>query len=210
MSSIGRNDPDRLGAEQVPPFWMPEGSLAARQVVPLVIQTSKENWPWAYWLVVRQLHDGGRASQIVEDVAVYVTRRLASDPEVGRNLGGYYRTAFIRTVQTIAIRDSRIVYEGTTRDLEANHQLSAPDWTKVLEDRMTLKSLLPFMAHPVRQIMHYRQLDYSWKETARQLSLTEKQAKSRFYYGAQQAHQELCAVQQQRANVERNRRNGLE
>lgn len=210
MSSISRNEPDRLGTDTVPPFWIPEGTLADRQVDPLVIQVSKDNWPWAYWLVERQLRDGGRAGQIVEDIAVYVTRRLLCDSQVGLNLGGYYRTALIRRVQTIAVRESRIVYEGTTRDLELNHQLSAPDWTKVLEDRMTLKSLLPFMSHPVRQIMHYRQLDYSWRDLARRLALSEKQAKSRFYYGAQQAHEALCEAQQQRANVERNRRNGLE
>jgi hypothetical protein len=211
MSSIDQSDHDRLDSESVPPFWIHEGAHGdARYVDPLVVAASRENWSWAFWLIRRQLNDGGRLGQIVERVAIDVTKRLMSDPQVGRNLGGYYRTAFIRTVQTIAIRENRISYEGATRDLESTHQLSAPNWTKVLEDRMILKSLLPFMSHPVRQIMHYRQLDYSWKQIAHRLSLTEKQAKSRFYYGAQQAHQALCAAQQQRANPERNRRNGLE
>lgn len=210
MSGTGRNSPDRLDPEPVPPFWIPESALTARRVDPLVIQTSQNNWPWAYWLVSRELHDGERAAQIVEDVAVHVTRRLLSDPEVARNLRAYYRTAVLRTVQAIAVRESRIVYKGSAGDLETNHPLIAADWLKALEDRLTLTSLLPFMSHAARQIMHYRQLDYSWKELARRLGLTEKQAKSRFYYGIKQAHQELCAAQQLRAGAERSRRNGLE
>jgi hypothetical protein len=55
------------------------------------------------------------------------------------------------------------------------------------------------MTPEVKQILYYRQLDYSWKHIANRLSLTEKQAKSRFYYGAHQAHNELLAAQATRA-----------
>jgi hypothetical protein len=108
----------------------------------------------------------------------------------------------IRRVKTLAARDGRITYEGGAQDLEANHRPSAPDWTKVLEDRLALQSLLPFMSHPVRRILHYRQLDYSWKQIGKRLALTEKQAKLRFYYGVRQAHEELLAIQARRARGE--------
>jgi hypothetical protein len=108
----------------------------------------------------------------------------------------------IRRVKTLAARDGRITYEGGAQDLEANHRPSAPDWTKVLEDRLALQSLLPFTSHPVRRILHYRQLDYSWKQIGQRLALTEKQAKLRFYYGVRQAHEELLAIQARRARGE--------
>jgi len=64
------------------------------------------------------------------------------------------------------------------------------------------------MSHPVRRILHYRLLDYSWKYIAQQLNLTEKQAKSRFYYGVRQAFDELLATQARRARAERNPTHG--
>lgn len=211
MSSIGHSDRDRSGSESVPPFWIHEGAPGEeRYVDPLVVAASRDNWSWAFWLIKRQLNDGGRLAQIVEEVAVYVTKRLLIDAQVGLNLHGYFRTAIIRTVQTIAVRERRILYEGSARDLETNHQLSAPDWTKVFDDRLALQALAPFMTHPVRQIMHYRQLDYSWKDLAQRLSMSEKQAKSRFYYGVRQAHDELLAAQLRRAGAERDRCNGSE
>jgi len=64
---------------------------------------------------------------------------------------------------------------------------------------LALQSLLPFMSHPVRRILHYRQLDYPWNLFFQEPALTEKQAKLRFYYGVRQAHEELLLIQARRA-----------
>jgi hypothetical protein len=116
----------------------------------------------------------------------------------------------IRRVRTLAIREGRISYEGGAQDLEASHQPSAPDWTKVFEDQMALISLAPYMSHPVRHMLHCRLLKYSWKKIARSLGITEKQAKSRFYYGARRAHEELLSVQASRSRAARSSRDGDE
>jgi len=210
MPRAGHNDRGRVGPEAVPPFWLPTDEHGARPIDSCVLAVSKENWSWAFRLISKQLHDGTRTREIVEDVAVEVSDRLGANREVSRNLNGYFRTAMIRTVKTLAARESRITYEGGIQDLEANHQLSAPDWTRVFEDHMALEALVPYMSHAVRQIMHYRQLDYSWKRLAQRLSLTEKQAKSRFYYGARQAYDELLAVQARRTLAEGNATHGRE
>jgi AraC-like DNA-binding protein len=75
---------------------------------------------------------------------------------------------------------------------------------------MALQAIAPFMSHSVRRILHNRQLGYSWKETARRLGLSEKQAKSRFYYGARRAYEELLRAQAKRARAERDRNDGRE
>lgn len=202
MPRVGHNDPRRSEAEPVPPFWLCNGHGGPGQIDERVLAVAKDNWSWAFWLVRKQLRDCERAPQIVEEVATEVSNRLTAEPEVGRNLNGYFRTAVIRRVKTLAARDSRIAYEGGAQDLEVNHQLTAPDWTKVFEDRMALQSLLPYMSQPVRLILHYRLLDYPWKYISERLALTEKQAKSRFYYGVHQAYDELLAVQERRVRGE--------
>jgi len=196
MARAGHNDRSSSGPEAVPPFWLCAGE---HEIDQRVFAIARASWSWAFWLIKKQLNDGPRTPDIVEDVAADVSSRLRADAEVGRNLNGYFRTAIIRRVKTLAARDGRITYEGGAQDLEANHRLSAPDWAKVLEDRLALQSLLPFMSHPVRRILHYRQLDYAWKQIGQRLALTEKQAKLRFYYGVRQAHEELLLIQARRA-----------
>lgn len=195
MARAGHNDRSSSGPETVPPFWLCADKHAIDQ---RVFAVARDNWSWAFWLIKKQLHDGPRTPDIVEDVAADVSSRLRAEPEVGRNLSGYFRTAMIQRVKTLATRDGRITYEGDAQDLESNYRPTAPDWTKVLEDRLTLQSLVPFMSHPVRRILHYRQLDYSWKQICQRLALTEKQAKLRFYYGVRQAHEEMLAIQARR------------
>src|ERR1700688_3092868 len=146
MARAGHNDRSSSGPEAVPPFWLCAGE---HEIYQRVLAIARDSWSWAFWLIKKQLNDGPRSPDIVEDVA---------------------------------------------QDVKANHQLSVPDWTKDLEDRLALKSLLPFMSHPVRRILHYRQLDYPWKQIGQRLALTEKQAKLRFYYGVRQAHEELLLI----------------
>jgi hypothetical protein len=199
MARAGQNDRCSSGPDAVPPFWLSVGEHGIDQ---RVLATARDCWSWAFWLIKKQLNDGPRTPEIVEGVAADVSNRLRADAEVGRNLNSYFRTAMILRVKTLAARDGRLGYEGSAQDLEANHHLCAADWAKVLDDRLALQSLLPFMSHPVRRILHYRQLDYSWKQIGQRLELTEKQAKLRFYYGVRNAHQELLAMQIRRARGE--------
>ena len=203
MARAGHNDRCSSGPETVPPFWL---CADEQRIDQRVFAVARDSWSWAFWLIKKQLNDGPRTPDIVENVAADVSSRLRADTEVGRNLKGYFRTAMIRRVKTLATRDGRITYEGGAQDLDTNHRLSAPDWAKVLDDRLALQSLLPFMSHPVRRILHYRQLDYSWKQIGQRLALTEKQAKLRFYYGVRQAHEELLAIQARRARGEESER----
>ncbi len=196
-SSPGRFDPNA-----VPPFWLREDQEGADPIDLRVVNVAKENWPWAFWLTKQELHDGAYALEIVEFIAVEVSKRLKADPEVDRNLTAYYKTAFARRVRAVAVRNARIRYEGSPQDLETNHQPIAADWIKLFEDRMALAALLPHASDLVRRILHYRLLDFSWKTIARELAVSEKQAKSSFYYGVHQARERLAAAQEKRAHGE--------
>ena len=202
MAGAGHNDRGSSGPEAVPPFWLRTEENGVRIIDERVLAVAETNWDWAFWLVKKQLNEGSCTPEIVENVAVDITDRLKADPEVGRNLNGYFRTAMMRRVQTLAIRSSRTAYEGGTHDLETNHQPHAPDWTRLCEDRITIQSLLPYMSHPVRRILNYRLLDYSWKHIAGELGITEQKAKKRFYYGVRQAYDELLADQARRSRDE--------
>jgi DNA-directed RNA polymerase specialized sigma24 family protein len=203
MAGAGHNDRGSSGPQTVPPFWIRAEEGGVRIVDERVVVIAEKNWHWAFRQVKRRLNETDCTPEIVEHVAIEVTNRLRADPDgVGRNLLGYFRTAVIRRIQTLAVRGRRVAYEGGAHDLETNHQPTAPDWTKVCEDRVTLELLLPYVSHPVRRMMNYRVMDYSWKHIARAFGITERQAQKRFHYGISRAYDALRADQARRPRGE--------
>jgi hypothetical protein len=130
MARAGHNDRSSSGPEAVPPFWLCAGE---HEIDQRVFAIARASWSWAFWLIKKQLNDGPRTPDIVEDVAADVSSRLRADAEVGRNLNGYFRTAMILRVRTLAVREGRITYEGSAHDLDTNHRPNAPDWAKMFE-----------------------------------------------------------------------------
>ena len=193
--------PDDLGSfdlGEVPPFWLPPADSEGRVINHLVRDRAGELWAWAFRHVQKELHDGARAAEIVQEVAVDVSECLKTDPEVGRNLKGYFAVSFINRVRRYVVLESRIEYEGLIHALEENHHPRAPDWIRGFETALSLKLLEAYLSHSVRRMLHYRLLDYSWKEIGVVFKMTDRQARSRFYYGARKAYEDLLAAQERR------------
>jgi hypothetical protein len=116
--------PKRRGLSElgeVAPFWLPPADPDGRVVNDLVRDVAEALWPWAFRHVQKELHDGARALEIVQEVAVDVSEQLNKNDEVARNLKGYFTTSFVHCVRNHVLRESRIEYEGLIRELEENH-----------------------------------------------------------------------------------------
>ena len=98
----------------------------------------------------------------------------------------------------LSIKDSKLAYEGLLRDLAANHELIAPDWTAAVEARLVVNLLISCLPHELRHMLHYRMLGFSWKEAGGFLGISPKQAKTRFYRGVQKAYETLLDNQAKR------------
>jgi DNA-directed RNA polymerase specialized sigma24 family protein len=134
----------------------------------------------------------------LEEVALEVSGRLQAEPVVARNLTGYLITAFHHRVLSQLLENNRLVYEGLLRELEENHQLTAPDWTQRVEAKLWLKFFVSFLTHPVRHMLNYRMLGFSWDEIGSRMGLSANQAKKRFHYGAQKGHEKLIRISTKR------------
>jgi hypothetical protein len=188
------------GPDRVPPFWIRPADHYGQPVDPRVLDASHRLWPWAYRHVKKELRDGARAAELLEEVAIEVSARLQVEPEVARNLKGYLITAFHHRVRSQLLKDSRLAYEGLLRELEENHQLRAPDWAAALETELGLKFLVSYLPHGVKHMLHYRMLGFSWKAIGGFVGTSAKQAKSRFYYGVQKAYETLLENQAKRGD----------
>ena len=178
--------PEDFGTPQVendvPPFWIGASPKGGTLIDARVRDVAEKTWPWCYRHVQRCLHDGANAAQMLEEIAVKVSERLQQDAEVGRNLRGYFVTAFARSVQAHARRDERIRFEGLSRDLEAALRPAAPDWVEPVEASLVIDSIKSQMDSDAQRIMNFRMLGYSWNDVGRQMGVTNREARSRFYY----------------------------
>ena len=202
---MGTSDPNRPGSfdlGEVAPFWLPPEDSDGRVIFDAVHKAAKELWPWAFRHVQRELHDGARALEIVQEVAVDVSEQLKNNEEVGRNLKGYFTTSLIHCVRNHVLHESRIEYEGLIHELEENHHPRAPDWIRGFESRLSLKLLAAYMSHPMRRMLSCRLSDFSWKEIGAIFHIPTQQAKARFYYGTRKAYEDLLATQAERRRAE--------
>lgn len=197
MGDAHRGNTER-GSERIPEFWIRPQDECGHPLDERVFHASKHLWPWAYRHVEIELHDGARAAELLEEVAMEVSARLRAEPEVERNLNGYLITSFHHRVRSQLLIDSRLAYEGLLYELEENHQPIAPDWVAALQTKLALNFLVSYLPHQTKHMLNYRMLGFSWKEIARAVGITVGQAKSRFYYGAQKAYETLLENQAKR------------
>lgn len=181
----------RVSAGQLPPFWIQARDSRGRPIDSRVVEVSERLWPWAYRYVERELYDAASAAQVVERVALQVSSRLHDEPSVGRNLDGYFITAFCNRVRRQSLKENRVTYEGLLRELEQNYHLTAPDWEAAIQRGLCLQMIIDQLPHLARHTLHLRILGYSWNETGRALGLSAKQARSRFYYEIEKVHAKL-------------------
>ena len=197
MEEAQRGNRERV-FEPIPEFWIRPQDKRGRPLDVRVLDASRHLWPWAYRHVEIELHDGARAAELLEEVAVEVSARLRAEPEVERNLNGYLITAFHHRVRSQLLRDSRLAYEGLLYELEENHKPIAPDWVAALQTKLALNFLVSYLPHQTKHMLNYRTLGFSWKEIARFAGITVEQAKSRFYYGVHKAYETLLENQAKR------------
>src|SRR5579872_4100620 len=108
----------------VPPFWIRPEDHLGQAVDSRVLVSSRRLWPWAYRHVERELSDGARAAELLEQVALDVSSRLRLEPNISRNLNGYLITAFHHRVRRERLKGCRLAYEGLLPDLDAKYRLS--------------------------------------------------------------------------------------
>lgn len=198
MSRDNENWMFRPDSSRIPPFWIRPRDDHDEPVDPRVHEMAKRMWPWAFRHVERELHDGPSAAETLEEVVIAVSARLRVEPQVGRNLNGYFITAFHHNVRSRRLREHRLALEGLARELETNHRLRSPDSVAALEWRLTLELFLPFLPHEIAHTLHLRMLGFSWKEVSGFHRISVKQAKSRYYYGLQKAYEDLIKTHHRR------------
>src|ERR1700682_4272709 len=88
MGEAQRRKRDR-GSDRIPEFWIRPQDRRGSPLDARLLEASRKLWPWAYRHVEIELHDGARAAELLEQVAMDVSARLRTEPEAEPHLTGH-------------------------------------------------------------------------------------------------------------------------
>ena len=177
--------------QHLPPFWIFGLDSRGRPIDPRVRDVAQRHWRFALRLVAAELHDIASAAEIVEKVASEVSSRLHDQSAIDTNLQGYFRTALCRRVRHRHMTENRVDYEGMASAVEVNHNLTGPDFERMIEEKLCVQVIADLLSHEARHMLNFLMLDFSWKEIGQRLGMSAKQARSKFYYELEKVRTKL-------------------
>ncbi len=183
--------PRGIAEHECPPFWIAGSENGEARVDDRVAAAAEELWPWCHRLATARLHDGPRAAQILEEVAVKVSARYRKDERVADNLKAYLVRSFIHRLNAVIKHDTRIQCRGLARDLETVLAPESPAWLRDVEVRLVFEAIAHALDPTGRRMLNFRRAGYNWDAVASHFHLTPKQARTAFSYRLHAAAEQL-------------------
>ena len=87
--------------------------------------------------------------------------------------------------------ENRVDYEGMASAVEVNHNLTGPDFERMIEEKLCVQVISDLLSHEARHMLNFLMLDFSWKEIGQRLGMSAKQARSKFYYELEKVRTKL-------------------
>lgn len=156
--------------QPIPQFWISNRDHHGRPLDPRVIEAARVGWERVLRCARAKLKDPDDGPQIVERVALTVSRivRRADHPPI-QDLGAYFVWACIRAINRIAARESREESGHAPEWLERIGPRTVENWLDSLLEDLRLEQLLSHVDHPTRRMFAMRCEGYSWNQIAARL-----------------------------------------
>ena len=156
--------------QPVPQFWISNRDHHGRPLDPRVIEAARVAWERVLRYARAKLKDPDDGPQIVERMALTVTRivRRMDHPPI-QDLVAYFVWACIRAINRIASRESREESGHEPDWLERIGPRTGEDWLDRLLEELRLDQLLSYVDQPTRRMFAMRCQGYSWSQIAEKL-----------------------------------------
>ena len=157
-------------------------------------------WPRARAYARRALRDTSVADEssiistawegALQSVLKSLRRRFQTGPV--RDLDSYVFGAFIRRLKKVRQRERVVEYVATNQELLALRNAQDWDWVIELENTLELKKLVNQMDNWMKEVYFRRTFNHSWRRIAKDLGMTEHQAKTRFADGLKKIRKRIA------------------
>lgn len=157
--------------EPRPDFWIDGRNGDLHPVDGALLRAAEEVWPRVFQIVSDALNDGASAAELLEQV-VHEIAKSQDEDKLPRELHAPRALLLTRLQQRLinhTIRERRITYVGSVRDLEGSFGASS---TKNQDEQRVHQTILiaqvmALFDDNVRRLMALRLMGYRWNEIAR-------------------------------------------
>lgn len=157
--------------EPRPDFWIDGRNGDLHPVDGALLRAAEEVWPRVFQIVSDALNDGASAAELLEQV-VHEIAKSQDEDKLPRELHAPRALLLTRLQQRLinhTIRERRITYVGSVRDLEGSFGASS---TKNQDEQRVHQTILiaqvmALFDDNIRRLMALRLMGYRWNEIAR-------------------------------------------
>jgi hypothetical protein len=153
-----------------PQFWINERDHHGRSLDPKVIEAARVSWERILRCARAKLRDPDEGPQIVERMALIVSRALRrTEHRPIQDLAAYFTWACVRQINRIAARESREQSGHAVEHLERISARDAGSWFDSILEELQLEQLLYYLDNSTRKMFAMRCEGYSWDQIALRL-----------------------------------------
>ena len=162
------------------PVWIWQSDRSGAEAETDLLDAARRNWGRMLADARRYEQDSSVAADILEAVLLATSKARKEPRSSGKpiqNLDGYLYVAFVRRFNRYLDKQPKLIYVGTTQDLDV--VVGAHTGTKppTIEDDLFARELLQCMNERARRTCFLRwNVGYSWRETAKLLRTTANSA----------------------------------
>ena len=157
--------------EPRPDFWIDGRNGELHPIDDALLRAAEEVWPRVFQIVSEALNDGASAAELLEQV-VHEIAKSQDEDKLPRELHAPRALLLTRLQQRLinhTIRERRITYVGSVRDLEGSFGTSG---TKNQDEQRVHQTILiaqvmALFDDNIRRLMALRLMGYRWNEIAR-------------------------------------------
>src|SRR6266704_5309056 len=186
-----------------PPFAVDQELLAA----------ARNAWPHVLAHVRGELFDkalGAERTSLAADIWDQVLRSVAKTRQRNKDhrppisdlesyLIGVFHHRFNRLLRHEQRRTETIELVSSVLDLERFEAALDTEWAEQLERSIAVRQITDRMDPWTKKVWQARQYEYTWKEIASWLGITEQQAKMKFQYNLEKIRQSIVRVMKRHA-----------
>lgn len=150
------------------PLWFPKVHKSGSAFKKCIVEAALKNWDRLREYAARERIDSSFAADIVESIVNSMSvGRNHSGKSTVRNPESYIYARFTRRIKRLAVKERRIDYVGTLRELESYEGAQDWEWRLRLDNTIQAAEAIGYMDEQTRRTYLRRMQGFSWREIAR-------------------------------------------
>lgn len=176
------------------PLWFPKVPKSGSVFKKCIVEAALKNWDRLREYAARERIDSSFAADIVESIVNSISAgRNHSGKGAVRNPESYIYARFTRRIKRLAIKERRIDYVGTLRELETYEGAQDWEWRLRVDSAIEAAEAIEYMDEPTRRTYLRRMQGFSWREIAKKQGVNVNTAIKTYSRGLERVRERMLS-----------------